>query len=96
MTSTAPSTTFDKPIFTLYGNMSRQCQQQERVKMRCEVQVSLLRSKFDEALGERARQLVDVSTIDGFQVNLGTLSSHLHNYCSSNQLFKQQFGPHKL
>ncbi|CAL5219614.1 g1484 [Coccomyxa viridis] len=30
-------------------------------------QVGLLRSKFDEALGERARQLVDVSTIDGFQ-----------------------------
>ena len=32
------------------------------------MQVGLLRSKFDEALGERARQLVDVSTIDGFQV----------------------------
>ncbi len=31
------------------------------------MQVGLLRSKFDEALGERARQLVDVSTIDGFQ-----------------------------
>ncbi len=32
------------------------------------MQVNLLRAKFDEALGSKARQLVDVSTIDGFQV----------------------------
>ncbi|CAK0762015.1 hypothetical protein CVIRNUC_002915 [Coccomyxa viridis] len=30
-------------------------------------QVALLRRKFEEVLGEKARQLVDVSTIDGFQ-----------------------------
>ena len=36
----------------------------------CQMQVALLRRKFEEVLGEKARQLVDVSTIDGFQVHL--------------------------
>ena len=38
--------------------------------MPCGVQVALLRRKFEEVLGEKAQQLVDVSTIDGFQVCL--------------------------
>ena len=34
------------------------------------MQVNLLRARFDEALGPKARQLVDVSTIDGFQARV--------------------------
>ena len=54
----------------------------------CAKQVGLLRSKFDEALGEKARQLVDVSTIDGFQARFHALHrpsqdpAHCANCCS--------------
>ncbi len=42
--------------------------------------MKLLRSKFVEALGEEGRHLVDVNTIDGFQVRVCLI-------CSSWRLF---------
>lgn len=37
------------------------------------MQVKLLRSKFVEALGAEGRHLVDVNTIDGFQVSFSCI-----------------------
>ena len=40
------------------------------------MQVKLLRTKFVEALGDEGRHLVDVNTIDGFQVTHSACCAH--------------------
>ena len=38
----------------------------------CVEQVKLIREKFQQALGEEGARMVDINTIDGFQVHLSS------------------------
>jgi len=49
------------------------------IELWCGEQVKLMREKFRQALGEEGARIVDVNTVDGFQVchyKLTTLNLH--------------------
>jgi hypothetical protein len=60
---------------TNFQNVTNECMNEQW----CGEQVKLMREKFRQALGEEGARIVDVNTVDGFQVchcKLTSLSLH--------------------
>jgi len=60
---------------TNFQNVNNGCM----IELWCGEQVKLMREKFRQALGEEGARIVDVNTVDGFQVchyKLTTLNLH--------------------